>query len=126
MKESLFLIIFLIFLTDLCDTISQLSLKHSINRLDLQVNTVKKMIGLLLQLAKIPRVWFGFLFSTLSLTVWLFVLSKAELNFAYSLDSMRYILITIASVIILKENVGPVRWMGIICVVTGIILVASG
>jgi len=126
MKEGLIFIIFLIFLTDLCDTVSQLLLKSSINALDLHVNTVQKIIGLFLRLIKIPRIWAGFLFSSLSLTIWLFVLSKADLNFAYSLDSMRYILITIASVIILKENVGPVRWIGIICVVTGIVLVASG
>ena len=126
MKQSLIFIIFLIFLTDLCDTISQLTLKSSINKLDLHVNTVKKVIRLLLQLGRMHRVWIGFIFSTLSLAIWLFVLSKAELNFAYSLDSMRYILITIVSVVVLKENVAPMRWMGIICVVTGIILVASG
>jgi len=126
MKQGLIFIIFLIFLTDLCDTVSQLTLKSSINKLDLHVNTVKKVIRLILQLGKMHRVWIGFIFSTMSLAIWLFVLSKAELNFAYSLDSMRYILITIASVVVLKENIAPVRWMGIICVVTGIILVASG
>ena len=126
MKQGMIFIIFLIFLTDLCDTVSQLTLKSSINKLDLNVNTVKKVIRLILQLGKMHRVWIGFIFSTMSLAIWLFVLSKAELNFAYSLDSMRYILITIASVVILKEKIAPMRWMGIICVVTGIILVASG
>ncbi len=126
MKVGVFFVIFLIFLTDLCDTISQLTLKSSINKLDLQVNTVKKIISLLIQLAKMPRVWFSFIFSGLSLSIWLFVLSKAELNFAYSMDSMRYILITFASVLILKEKVGFVRWLGILSVVVGIMLVAGG
>jgi multidrug transporter EmrE-like cation transporter len=126
MKEGLIFIIFLIFLTDLCDTVSQLSLKSSINTLDLHVNTVKKIVALLMNLAKIPRVWVGFLFSGISLSIWLFVLSRAELSFAYSLDSMRYILITLASVFILKEKVGFVRWLGIISVVVGIMLVAGG
>jgi len=126
MKQSLIFIILLIFLTDLCDTISQLSLKSSINTIDLHVNTVKKIIKLLLKLAKIPRIWIGFLFSTLSLAIWLFVLSKAELSFAYSLDSMRYILIALASMLILKEKVGLIRWLGIASVVLGILLVATG
>jgi multidrug transporter EmrE-like cation transporter len=125
-KEGLLFIIFLIFLTDLCDTVSQLSLKHSINTLDLHIDSVRKIFNLLFRLARVPRIWISFIFSTLSLSIWLFVLTRAELNFAYSLDSMRYILITVASVFILKEKVGFVRWLGIISVVIGIILVAGG
>jgi uncharacterized membrane protein len=58
--------------------------------------------------------------------IWLFVLSKTELNLAFSLDSMRYIMITVASVIYLKEKAGLFRWLGIMCVVLGISLVAMG
>lgn len=126
MKQSLIFIIFLIFLTDLFDTISQLTLKSAINTIDLQVNTVKKMINLLLKMAKIPRIWIGFIFSTISLGIWLFVLSKAELSFAFSLDSMRYILVAMASMLILKEKVGLIRWLGIASIVLGIMLVATG
>jgi uncharacterized membrane protein len=75
---------------------------------------------------RIPKVWLGFCFNTISLCVWLFVLSKAELNFAYSLDSMRYVLIALASMLVLKERIGALRWLGIACVVFGIIMVAAG
>ena len=126
MKQNLFFIIFLIFITDIFDTVSQLLLKSSVNALDLHINTVKKVIHLVMQLIKAPRVWLGFIFSALSLLVWLFVLTKSDLNFAFSIDSMRYILIALASVLVLKEKIGTIRWVGIFAVVCGIMLVAVG
>ena len=126
MKQNLIFIIFLIFITDIFDTASQLLLKSSINSLDLHINTIKKVINLVFQLVKTPRALVAFVFSILSLLVWLFVLTKSDLNFAFSIDSMRYILISLASVLILKENIDFARWMGIFAVVCGIILVAIG
>lgn len=126
MKQHIFLIIGLIAITDLSDTISQLILKSSINKIDWHVNSVKKALYLVWQLIKIPRVWVGFFLSGVSLLFWLFVLSRTDLSLAFSLDSMRYIMITLASVIFLKEKTGLIRWMGILYVVFGIILVAVG
>ncbi len=126
MKEHLLFIIGLIALTDICDTVSQLILKSSINALDWHIHSLNKALRLILQLLKSGRIWFGFLLSGISLLFWLFVLSKTDLNFAFSLDSMRYIMIALASVVFLKEKVGPARWMGILCVVLGITLVAMG
>ncbi len=126
MKQNLIFIIFLIFATDICDTVSQLFLKSSINSLDLHINTVKKVIHLVIQLIKTPKVWISVIFSTLSLFMWLFVLTKSDLNFAFSIDSMRYILIALASVSILKEKINTARWLGIFAVVCGIMLVAIG
>ena len=126
MKQNLLFIIFLIFITDIFDTVSQLLLKSSVNSLDLHINTVKKVIHLVIQLTKTLRVWIGFIFSALSLLMWLFVLTKSDLNFAFSIDSMRYILIALASVAILKEEIGITRWVGIFAVICGIMLVAIG
>jgi uncharacterized membrane protein len=77
----------------------------------------------MIKLVRIPRVWIGFLFSVLSLCIWLFVLSKADLNFAFSVDSMHYIFIAFASGLVLKEKVGFRRWAGTIFIIIGIILV---
>ena len=126
MKGPLLVIIFLIFLSDICDTISQLVLKSSINSLDWEIDSISKAIRLVFRLGKIPFVWLGLIFSVLSLLIWLFVLTKSDLNFAFSLDSMRYVLIAVASMIFLKEKIGPVRWAGICAVVCGIVLVTIG
>jgi len=123
MKFPVIVIVALIIVTDLFDTISQLSLKSKINALDLHIDSFKKILHLMLGLLKARRLWVSFFFSTLSLLIWLFVLSKADLNFAYSIDSMRYIFIAFASWLLLRETVSPLRWLGIISIVLGIILV---
>lgn len=126
MKESIIFIILLILATDICDTVSQLLLKYSINSLDFHVSSIKNVIKLVVQLLKTPRVLIGFVFSGISLLMWLFVLTKADLNFAFSIDSMRYILIALASVLFLKEKIKMTRWLGIFAVICGIALVAIG
>ncbi len=123
MKSGIFLIILLIICTDLFDTASQLCIKLAINHLDAQVNSLKKAFIFLFRLLRIPRLWVSFILSAASLSVWLFVLSRAELNFAYSIDSMRYIFITFASLIFLKERIGALRWLGVASIVFGILMV---
>lgn len=124
MKTDIFLILFLITLTSLFDTLNQLLLKGSINSLELDINSVKKIFGLIGKLLSMPKVWLGFFFCCLSLSIWLFVLSKADLNFAFSADSMHYIFIAFASRIVLKEKVGFSRWIGTLFIVIGIILLS--
>jgi uncharacterized membrane protein len=45
---------------------------------------------------------------------------------AFSIDSMRYVMIAAASIIFLKERFGSTRWLGIASVVLGIVLVTLG
>lgn len=122
MKANVLFIILLVFLTSLFDTINQLLLKTSINSLESNVNGIKKAFIFIIKLLSMPRVWLGFLFCCASLVVWLLALSKADLNFAFSADSMHYILIALASRIFLKEKVGFNRWVGTSLIVIGIIL----
>ncbi len=125
MKQGLLFILFLIVLTSICDTINQVFLKSAINKLSLASPiTVKKIIKFIIELIKIPRVWGSFIFSIISLSIWLVVLSKADLNLAFSLDSMVYIFIAYASKRILKEKVCFKRWTGTILIIIGIVLVA--
>jgi len=125
MKEGLFFIFFLIVITSICDTVNQLFLKSAINSLSLSSPiTVKKIIKFLIDLVRVPRVWISFFFSVLSLCIWLFVLSRVDLNFAFSIDSMTYIFIACGSKFILKEKVGLKRWSGTVFIIIGIILVS--
>jgi uncharacterized membrane protein len=125
MKEGLAFIFFLIVTTSLCDTINQLFLKSAINSLQLSSPiTVLKIIKFIGELIMVPRVWISFLFSVLSLSIWLFVLSKVDLNLAFSLDSMTYIFIAFGSKHVLREKISFGRWFGTISIVIGIIIVS--
>jgi uncharacterized membrane protein len=118
------LIVFLIMCTDIFDSIGQTILKSTINYLQPEVHSVKKAVAFVLSLLRYPRIWCSFSLSTVSLCIWLVVLTMADLNFAYAIDSMRYIFIALASTFLLKERIGLLRWLGIAAIVLGILLVA--
>jgi len=124
MREGQYFILSLIIFTSLCDTFRELFLKSGINSLD-QFNpgNIKGVILFILRLIRTPRVWISLLFGFLSLFIWLFILSKVDLNFAFSLDSMHYIFIALASQFLLKEKVRWTRWVGTLLIVLGITLV---
>ncbi|MCX5707154.1 MAG: hypothetical protein NTW13_05850 [Candidatus Omnitrophica bacterium] len=125
MKEGMFFILFLIAMTSVCDTVNQIFLKSAINSLHVSLSgNIFKILKFIFRLILVPRVWVSFVFSILSLSMWLFVLSKIDLNLAFSLDSMHYIFIAFASQHILKEKVCFKRWSGILFIILGIVLVS--
>jgi multidrug transporter EmrE-like cation transporter len=68
--------------------------------------------------------WVSFLCYGLSILIWIIVLSKVEVSYAYAFSSLGYILVTILGALLLHEQVSMVRIAGIIVVCFGIILVA--
>lgn len=125
MKAGLLPIIYLIILTSVCDTINQLFLKAAVNSVAPPASkNIFAVTSFIVRLILKPRVWLSGLFSLTSLFIWLFVLSKADLNFAFSVDSMHYVFIAMTSGLILKERVGFQRWLGTISIVIGIVLVS--
>ncbi|PIQ90535.1 MAG: hypothetical protein COV71_03725 [Candidatus Omnitrophica bacterium CG11_big_fil_rev_8_21_14_0_20_41_12] len=125
MREGLSIVLFLIALTSLFDTITQLFLKSAIDSLNFTPSfNIVKIFTFIGRLLIKPRLWLGFIFSIISLCIWLLVLSKADLNFAFSADSMHYIFIAVASRLVLKEKFTSMRWLGTGLIVTGIVLIS--
>lgn len=60
----------------------------------------------------------------ISLAIWLMVLSRAEVSFAYPLISMGYIINALAAYYWFGENLTPTRILGICIVITGVFLIA--
>jgi len=124
MKEGQVFILGLIVFTGLCDTFRELFLKSGVNSLDeVSPDNIKQVTLFIFQLIRTPRVWISLFFGFLSLFIWLFILSKVDLNFAFSLDSMHYIFIAFAAQFLLKEKVRRMRWVGTLLIVLGITLV---
>ncbi len=125
MREGLLITLFMISLTSLCDTINQLFLKSAIDSLNFKgkFNFIR-VFKFIFQLIIKPRVWLSFVFSVVSLCIWLLVLSRVDLNFAFSADSMHYIFIALASRFILKEKFTYLRWLGTGLIVMGIVVVS--
>ncbi|MCM8778968.1 MAG: EamA family transporter [Candidatus Omnitrophica bacterium] len=72
-----------------------------------------------------PFVLLGFLFYFLSSLIWLIVLSRVELSYAYPMISLGYVFIVFLSWIIFKENVSFLRWLGVILISLGVILIGK-
>ncbi|MBP7216728.1 MAG: hypothetical protein KBA46_05520 [Candidatus Omnitrophica bacterium] len=125
MNQHFITVFLLIVLVSIFDTINQLFLKSAVNAVSFSPSfSLRALVLFLKRLLMIPRLWLSFIFSTCSLCVWLIVLSKAELNFAFSIDSMHYVFIAFGAGVFLKEPVGLRRWIGTSLVVLGIALVS--
>jgi drug/metabolite transporter (DMT)-like permease len=70
-----------------------------------------------------PAVWFGLALFGLSALVWLSVLSRAALSFAYPFAALTYVVIVLYD-FLRGEPTGGLRWGGVALIVAGIILVS--
>ena len=103
----------------------QLCLKVGMNRLgELDLSAFGTIIQTFVRVLTTPLVIIGLACYAVSAMFWLVVLSRADLNHAYPLLAMTYVLVPLASKFVLHETVPPRRWFGIAVVVVGVILVS--
>ncbi|MEK7127727.1 MAG: EamA family transporter [Patescibacteria group bacterium] len=60
-----------------------------------------------------------------SLLIWLFVLSKVDLSFAYALVALTFVFLLIFSRVFLHETIGIYRIIGSLLIILGIVFVAK-
>lgn len=60
----------------------------------------------------------------LGAAAWLIVLSRVDLSVAYPFLALNFVLITIASRFILGESVPGLRWVGVLVICLGVIIVS--
>lgn len=69
-----------------------------------------------------PPVVVGVFLAILGYGLWLIVISNFKMSYIYSLNSVAYILMAIASVVFLKEQITGIQWVAILLIVGGCIL----
>jgi len=113
--------IVLVLISTLLGVLGQLSLKQGMKNIgnfeikDFLSNKVFKLITE-------KFVVIGIASYAIATLLWLVVLSKAELSFAYPMLAIGYILIAIFSKIFFGENVTFVRFLGILLISLGVFL----
>jgi drug/metabolite transporter (DMT)-like permease len=106
--------------------VAQLALKHGMNLVNDRLAPARfgldaaSLRAVVLQ----PFVWGGLALFGISAIVWLAVLSRASLSFAYPFASLTYVLILVFDAVVLDETVPPLRWAGVACIALGIFLVS--
>jgi multidrug transporter EmrE-like cation transporter len=70
-----------------------------------------------------PRLWLGLVLFGISAVFWLVVLSRVDLSVAYPFVGLSYIVVVLFSRLFLHEQVGAVRWLGVVVVAVGIAII---
>ncbi|MGZ5352566.1 MAG: EamA family transporter [Actinomycetota bacterium] len=106
--------------------VAQLALKHGMNRVNevLAPDTFSLDGASLRALVVQAYVWGGLFLFGLSALVWLVVLSRASLSFAYPFAALTYVLILLFDTFVLDEQVPALRWGGVAFIAVGIFLVS--
>ena len=71
-----------------------------------------------------PFLWAGLFTVVLVFIIWSTILTKIDLSVAVPIASFSYILVPITSIIFLDEQITVFRWVGILFVLAGVILVS--
>jgi drug/metabolite transporter (DMT)-like permease len=118
------MLIMLILVSVMLAAVAQLTLKAGMNRVTGRVGEVNLSGEALRAIAGTPLVWIGLALFGLSAVVWLGVLSRTSLSFAYPFAALTYVLIVLFDLFILREEVPAPRWAGVAFIAVGIFLVS--
>ena len=104
--------------------VAQLTLKAGMNRVTDRIGEVSLSGEALRAIAGTPLVWLGLALFGLSAVVWLGVLSRTSLSFAYPFAALTYVLIVLFDLFILHEDIPAPRWAGVAFIAVGIFFVS--
>ncbi len=71
-----------------------------------------------------PFLWAGLLTVVAVFVIWSTILSKIDLSVAVPIASFSYILVPLVSVCFLHERISLLRWVGILFILIGVMLVS--
>lgn len=115
-----------IFATIILTVYGQLALKWRIKDFgSLPVETTSKLkflIGLLLD----PVIFSGFAAAFFASLAWMAAMTKFDLSYAYPFMSLNFVLVVFFSAILLSEPINFHKFLGLLLIVLGTIIVARG
>lgn len=106
-------------------TLGQLLLKSGMTSVGrLGAGALQQPVQTVLAIASTPVVWLGLACYGFGAVLWLVVLSRLDLGYAYPLLAISYILIPLLAHFLLGETIPPLRWVGIAVIFIGVVIVA--
>ena len=119
-----YLVLALIMVDVALNVTGQLSLKHGMNKLGNFSVSLSTLPPVFFQAALNPYVLLGLVCYGLGFMVWLVVLAKADVSYAYPLISLGYVFTAILARVLFGEAVGLTRMAGIVITCLGVFLIA--
>jgi len=117
-------VLILILLDVFLNVTGQLSLKYGMSKIGNFSLSLSTLPPVFLKAATNLHVLFGLLCYGLGFMVWLIVLSKAEVSYAYPLISLGYVLTAILAWVLFGEALSEIRLVGILTICLGVFLIA--
>ena len=112
----------LIILGVLLNAFAQITIKQGMRTIGLFSFSVENIIPVGIKVGLNPFIIAGLFCYVISVVVWLLVLSRVEVTYAYPLLSIGYIVTAIAGYMFLGENMDFTRWAGIFIICIGVYL----
>ena len=120
------LIVFILASVALAAT-AQLLLKYGVDRVTHNGHSglvFSEPVASALRVAKEPFIWAGLSLFAVSAAVWMVVLSRVSLSFAYPFAALTYVIILLFDRVVLKVDVPGLRWAGVALIISGIVLIS--
>jgi drug/metabolite transporter (DMT)-like permease len=112
----------LIIISILFGATGQVLLKAGANRLDGLNLSLSKLVPSIISILKTPAIIIGMITFAISSLLWIKVLTKAELSYAYPMVSFSYVIVAIAAAIFFKEAITLNKIIGIAAIVMGVFI----
>lgn len=104
--------------------LGQLSLKAGVTQVG-AIGSDSAILQTILRVCTTPMIIVGLGLYVLGAAVWLIVLSRLDLSYAYPLLALNFVLIPLASWILLGEKVSLMSWLGILVICLGVSIVVG-
>ena len=89
-----------------------------------EVDGFHSLIGFIPQMLSNLYLWGAMLCYAVSIMMWMFVLSRVEVSYAYPFLSIGYVLSAVVGYFWLQENITPIRIVGIAVICIGVVLIS--
>jgi multidrug transporter EmrE-like cation transporter len=119
------IIIFLIISGVLLNTFAQLLLKLGMNQIGHFEFTLQNFLTVATKLIINIPIISGLTIYVISVAVWLLVLSRVQVSYAYPMLSIGYIVNALAAYYLLNEPINALRILGIFIIIAGVYLVSQ-
>lgn len=119
MLVNLIFIITSVLLNALAQILLKAGMKNFSN-IDLKNNVIQTFISIAIN----PYIICGFISYGISILLWLWVLSKVDVSYAYPFQALGYIVVTILAWLIFQENINLTRIIALIFITLGLIILA--
>jgi multidrug transporter EmrE-like cation transporter len=102
---------------------AQLAIKQGMKNIGFFDFRLENCIPVLLSAAISPYILAGLSCYVISVVVWMMVLSRVEVSYAYPLLSIGYIVTAMAGWLLFNESMNSSRWIGILVICLGVWLI---